>query len=737
MDVLVLWDNGTKNIVDSRELKLIRSKHFSIGCHVKMLYDKVWYKGKVIAVEDEDTSDSDDLPLSRLKETQNIIEQNKDTENQELEPISAKSSSSVSSVITDSDADPTFGQCELSFCKNEVFSACHKCEKMLCYDHFLEEVTFCSQHGISRKHVTAEQEIEEKKISQSYHNPEDYLVEGAEKEARNRPKKSNKQKLAKILRDKGEQYVSPKSNKIVPARFIKERCNSVICKKFGKQCDQIDEEHRKDLFEQYYALQSLTRQREFLSRHMERESTQRKTTRKPDSRRSHTVKYYLTKGGNRYVVCKKLFLNTLSISARTCRTVFAKLTLAGILDKENRGGRQRSQEEKQKEEFIRRKIEEHIERFPRVESHYCRSSSSKQYLHPDLSLPKMYNMFLEHLEQSNCGYKTSYYTYRRVFKKQNLSFHNPKKDQCSLCMTYKQGGEDVKSQLEEVYKKHEQEKKKVRELKAKDKEIAKGDEKFLCAVFDLQQVIYLPISKENAIYYKSRLSNFNLTFYNIGNKDCFCFPWYESLSKRGSSEIATCVFKALEHYAKKGITEISLYSDGCYGQNKNSIVAAMILYTVSTFDHVKRISLRFFESNHGQNEGDSAHSAIHTAISGSGDIFEPSQLHPIFRLARRRQPYLVKPMNYSDFIDFKKLSQDLRILSVRVSEGGHNVKWTEIKEFMVTKSESTKLFFKYSHFDDVYDAIELKRTIIGNLKDYRLQPLNKEPLKIPRKNMRI
>lgn len=795
MDVLVLWKNGTKNIVDSRELKLIRCKYLSVGCDVKMLYDGIWYKGTVIAMEDDEShsegfstdsenvplskikqekanngqngdtvygvkdgaiqdlssTDSDDLPLSKLRPIENIRHggdaECDSTSSEEIplaryiNPISdtvskdqtvpEKSNSFVSFSITNNEADPTadpfYGQCELRFCKNDVWSACHRCQKLLCYDHFLEEVSQCSQHGINRKHITAQDGIEK-----NSKNPEDYVVEGAEKETENKQRKPNKQKQAKKLRDKGEQYVSPKTRNIVPARCVKARCNSVICKKYGKQCDSINEDDRNKMFRQYYALESLQRQREFLSRHMERHPTQRKTTGKADSRRSYTVKYYLTKDGIRYVVCKKLFLNTLSLSSRSCRTVFHKLTPSGILEKDKRGGRQRSKTEKENEAFIRKEIEQHIGRFPRVESHYCRSSSSRQYLHPDLSLPKMFYMFLEHLEKMGCKFKTSYYTYRRVFKTQNLSFHNPKKDQCSLCMTYNHGDEEVKSRLAEKYKKHVQEKIKVRELKAIDKQRGIEDEHFLCSVFDLQQVIYVPISKENAIYYKSRLSTFNLTFYNIANRDCFSFPWHECLSKRGSSEIATCIFRALEYYSKKGTTLVSLYSDGCYGQNKNSIVAAMLLYVVNNFDVFKRLSLRFFESNHGQSEGDSAHSAIHTAIATAGDIFEPSQLHPIIKLARRKQPYLVKPMNSSDFIDFKKLSQDLRILTVRVSEKGQTVKWTEIREFMVTKDEPTKLFFKYSHCNDDYDAIELKR-LVKNIKEIRLQPLNKEPPKLTKK----
>lgn len=35
---------------------------------------------------------------------------------------------------------------------------------------------------------------------------------------------------------------------------------------------------------------------------------------------------------------------------------------------------------------------DHIKSFPTVESHYCRSSSTRQYLQPGLSVAKMYSL---------------------------------------------------------------------------------------------------------------------------------------------------------------------------------------------------------------------------------------------------------------------------------------------------------------------------------------------------------
>lgn len=140
----------------------------------------------------------------------------------------------------------------------------------------------------------------------------------------------------------------------------------------------------------------------------------------------------------------------------------------------------------------------------------------------------MYEMFCA--ERNND--KASYSTYARVFNEKSLAFHRPKKDQCQLCMSFRQSNDEAKDDLRERYERHISEKKKVREIKDIYKQKSKEDKLVLCATFDLQQVMYLPISNESALVYKRRLSNYNLTFYNITESSCHCFTWHEGQSGR-------------------------------------------------------------------------------------------------------------------------------------------------------------------------------------------------------------
>uniref|UniRef100_A0A1B6IJQ9 Uncharacterized protein n=1 Tax=Homalodisca liturata TaxID=320908 RepID=A0A1B6IJQ9_9HEMI len=115
-----------------------------------------------------------------------------------------------------------------------------------------------------------------------------------------------------------------------------------------------------------------------------------------------------------------------------------------------------------------------------MESHYCRASSSKEYLHPDLTISKMHRMFNDEFKAE--GLKSSLFTYRDVFKKLKLAIHHAKKDQCSLCIVYKTGDTNKKAELEERYNSHIAEKQAGRKWKSSCKE-----EKIIRTALDKKQ----------------------------------------------------------------------------------------------------------------------------------------------------------------------------------------------------------------------------------------------------------
>lgn len=84
-------------------------------------------------------------------------------------------------------------------------------------------------------------------------------------------------------------------------------------------------------------------------------------------------------------------------------------------------------------------IKKHIELFPTMESHYCRSSSNRKYLDAKLTIKKMHEQFISYFKKNlpanvDDSRVPSAKVYRDYFcSNYNLSFYVPKKDQCSIC----------------------------------------------------------------------------------------------------------------------------------------------------------------------------------------------------------------------------------------------------------------------------------------------------------------
>lgn len=125
---------------------------------------------------------------------------------------------------------------------------------------------------------------------------------------------------------------------------------------------------------------------------------------------------------------------------------------------------------------------DHILSIPKVESHYCRKSSKKLYLSPQLILEKLHCLYLEKCTEDNkkiiennsrlpledrellitpvskSVYKAYFYSYG------NLRFHKPKKDQCTTCNRYKALSESEKVKGKDKQDLHLFNKNKAREI---------------------------------------------------------------------------------------------------------------------------------------------------------------------------------------------------------------------------------------------------------------------------------
>ena len=415
-----------------------------------------------------------------------------------------------------------------------------------------------------------------------------------------------------------------------------------------------------------------------------------------------------------------MFLDTLGISARQVRTVTEKITDEGTLEKDARGGRPRQLSLNDKR--VREEVKAHIERFPKMESHYCRSTSSSQYL-SDLNIATMYELYKE---EHPDGASLSLYT--KVFQSMNLKFHTPKKDQCGVCFNFHEASEDEKEGLQQDYERHVAEKERVREVKRELTASPAESPSTVTAAFDLQQVIYLPQSKRSEIFYKRRLACYNFTIYDIANGDGHCYLAHEGLTKRGANEIASYIYDFLKQKDTDEVKEVNFFCDGCPGQNKNTIIPSMIHWFVRHSVNVEVVSIYFFETNHGQCEGDAMHSVIERKLRKAEKIFLPSQLGTLLRTTRKhakgskaRRPYNVYEVSPNDILDWKAHSTSIGFLRLRQSDEGKPINWKDFVAVRVKKSAPEKLFMKMSHLEDTFSEITLaqgrKHSLSTNMPD--------------------
>ena len=349
----------------------------------------------------------------------------------------------------------------------------------------------------------------------------------------------------------------------------------------------------------------------------------------------------------------------------------------------------------------------HIKSFDTVESHYCRKNSTKMYLPGNLNVMKMYQMFQAHCLENGIEC-VSEKIYRNIFNKNfNLSFQRPLKDRCDFCTSYSFSSEQEKEKLRESFNRHIANKEASRLQKQEDKSKAErnDDETFLAACFDLEQILMTPHSYESCLFYKRRLSTYNFTVYDLCSKDGFCYIWNETISGRGSCEVASSLYWFLKDQSSKGKRKFVFFSDNCCGQNKNRYVLSMYWYCMNVFK-LERITHKFLEKGHTQNENDSIHATIERA-SKNISIYTTLQWSATIRSARRKNPYIVKEMNLKDFFDFKNVSENLK--NFTLNQENEKVQWNGIKVLKLTCENPNAFQYKYDYGGTWHSVDLLKR----------------------------
>ena len=507
--------------------------------------------------------------------------------------------------------------------------------------------------------------------------------------------------VAKERRNKGLPYTSVRG-KEVAGRSIKPGCGD----KCQKRCHKIFNENiRKIHFSSFWKIADHSRQYDFIARTVHKIPVTRRTTDFDSSRRNFTLGYHLIKGGELVKCCKTMYLHTLDISAQFVMTTMKKLekkvflsetetdtvpTDAITVTPDKRGKHLRRG--RVIPELVKQSVIAHINKFPTVEAHYVRESSTRLYLDEHLSVRKMHGMYL--IEQEAKEQKAaSLRQYQDIFNSNfNYSFFSPKKDQCDVCLRWKNMSSEEKEDPNtlETYTKHIANKQRSRELKEADVKQAKdgaspdpdlpprdpGERTYVnlpksmrevcVATYDLEKVLYVPKGENAAFWYLSKLSVYNFTVFEMVSKEGYCYVWDQTTGKKGAIEIASCVWNFIRRKVAQGVLKFIFYSDNCVPQNKNSILFSMYLLACRKFGI--SIEHRYLEKGHTQMECDSMHARIE-AKSRNVTVYVPAQWYGLIRSAKVTKPaYVLKEMSQSDILDFNEVASFHSMASIPISK---------------------------------------------------------------------
>ncbi|CAH2107147.1 unnamed protein product [Euphydryas editha] len=326
-------------------------------------------------------------------------------------------------------------------------------------------------------------------------------------------------------------------------------------------------------------------------------------------------------------------------------------------------------------------VKDFINSIPRIESHYLRAQTTREFISSDKSLADIYRDYKRLRERDELPVATSS-TFNRIFNTEfNISFFVPKKDQCDLCERFKNSDEKEKRKLIQEYEEHLKEKTLARTEKENDKNRKDGT---VVAVYDLQAVLQIPKGQISLFFYKSRINCLNFTISDLRAKDVICYFWDETEGKRGAVEIGSCILDYIKSQVDQNPNkeiDVIFYSDNCGGQQKNKFLLSAYAYAVNKLT-VKSITHKFLIRGHSQNEGDNVHSVIEKQIKRylqSGPIYVPEQYKTLIVTAKKTgKPYKVVEMTHSKFYDMKALQESWGS-NFNIDEEKNQIKWHDIK----------------------------------------------------------
>lgn len=520
--------------------------------------------------------------------------------------------------------------------------------------------------------VEEEEVVEKKRRKRRLVNPADWSVN------RNQlNRQMGREYFGKCKEEAGWDYRVKKQ-----AKHSKPPCTCDV--NSGFKCYMISEEERTKLFEKFWKY-SWKEKRVYISTLTEKFTPKRARNRLEENvtRRTYSYKYFLElQGAGKIRVCKTMFCNTFSIPLRTIGDWILKNDVSDV--------KAVSEQVVPISIKYRRKddqansLKAFFDALPKLESHYCRKSTSKLYLEPSWTTKsELYRFYKENWCKDLAPLSITSFT--NMFEDMNLSLFSPKKDECDVCVAFR-----TKNLDEEAYQIHLTKKQEARDEKTKDKS-AEDNKVF---TMDMQSVLLCPKTNVSSQYFKTKLIVHNFTLFDLKTKQGYCYLWHEGEGGLSSNVFASIVCHFLISQLTDGDPkQLIFYSDGCTCQNRNSTMSNALLNLA--IEKNVTIIQKYLERGHTQMECDAMHSTIERKIR-KRKINVPADYVEICQTARRNPfPYKVEYLDHTFFKTFDKIKF---VTSIRPGRATGDATVNEIRALKYNPSCS--IDFKLRHTED-------------------------------------
>lgn len=424
--------------------------------------------------------------------------------------------------------------------------------------------------------------------------------------------------------------------------------NYYRCKR--KCFEQISDEEKLAIMSRFYNLgskdeqdvfiQGLINQLDVKQRRVKEENLKRK--------RNASFKYHILLQNERKEVCYNAFLSLLSVTDKRVKRIRNLLLQA----KSPRDLRGKNSSANAFPEQVRMCVYEHINSFPVKQSHY--SDREFNYLDSNLNLTMMYHLYKEKYPTTEVSY--SYYCkfFNENFK---LSFGRPQVDVCSTCEQL-----NIKirnNHLSEAVRRcaagelivHKRRSKKFYTA-LKEESQNKDAPNILALCFDFMQNIQLPVTPVGEVFYYNQLTMNVFCIHNIKENHATFYVYHEGTAKKTPNEVCSFLLDYISQQQYKNFEELRLYSDNCWGQNKNHSIIRLLL-SLTDNKRFQKIQHYFPMRGHSFLPCDRNFAVIKRALKKHDRLYTVHQVTEVIATSSRQHKFTVKEVSTHEIRNFK------------------------------------------------------------------------------------